>query len=114
MKNNLLKSVAAAGLSIRVRESVCDCSIKLAAHDYDEPQLNEVIGSLNRLLAHNRLSARERKMLTDDLNRMREYPGALLNITGSAGGLFRRWVRSYWTGRVNAGEVTPPIATVIC
>jgi hypothetical protein len=45
----------------------------MAGHDYDEPQLDEVIASLNRILADNRLSARERDMLTEDMNRMREY-----------------------------------------
>jgi len=58
---------------VRTKEQLTNLQAKMAGHDYDEPQLDEVIASLNRILADNRLSARERDMLTEDMNRMREY-----------------------------------------
>ena len=46
---------------------------KLARHSYDERELNEVIDSLDRVLRDNRLSGRNRDVLSEDLNRMREF-----------------------------------------
>ncbi len=47
---------------------------KLAtAGKFDQPQLDDVITSLTRVVADNHLSSRERDILTDDLNRMRDY-----------------------------------------
>jgi len=46
---------------------------KLARHYYDERELNDVIEALGRVLRDNRLSGRDRDVLTDDLNRMREF-----------------------------------------
>ena len=40
---------------------------------YDQPQLDETIASLRRVIADNRLSRRDRDMLSDALNRMRNY-----------------------------------------
>ncbi|HWE53307.1 MAG TPA: hypothetical protein VG273_26175 [Bryobacteraceae bacterium] len=57
----------------RTKEELTALQGKLASHQYDQPQLDEVIASLNRVLADNRLSARDRDILTDDLNRMRDY-----------------------------------------
>lgn len=45
---------------------------KLDAGRYDQPELDRTIGGLERVLNNNRLSPRDRDMLSDDLMRMRE------------------------------------------
>jgi hypothetical protein len=45
----------------------------MVAGQYDQPELDEVIAALQRVVADNRLTPRDRDILTDDLNRMREY-----------------------------------------
>lgn len=57
----------------RTKDELNDLQTKLADHMYDQPQLDEVIGSLNRVLASNRLSQRDRDMLSDDLVHLRDY-----------------------------------------
>lgn len=46
---------------------------KLAHGRYDERELNEVIDAMARVVRDNRLSPRDRDILTDDLNRMRDF-----------------------------------------
>jgi hypothetical protein len=46
---------------------------KLSAGRYDEHELGDVMEALTWVLQSNRLSPRDRDVLTDDLNRMREY-----------------------------------------
>lgn len=46
---------------------------KLVAHRYDQKELDDVVGSLRRVVTDNRLSPPDRDMLNDDLARMREY-----------------------------------------
>jgi hypothetical protein len=46
---------------------------KLDAGRYDQPELDRTIGGLERVLNNNRLSPRDRDMLSDDLMRMREF-----------------------------------------
>ena len=46
---------------------------KLAGGGFNQPELDDVIASMNRVIADNRLSARDRDMLTDDLSRLRDY-----------------------------------------
>ena len=46
---------------------------KLSAGFYDERELDEVIGSLQAVMQANRLDRRDRAILTDDLNRMRDF-----------------------------------------
>ncbi len=57
----------------RTKEELNNLQNKLAAHQYDQPQLDEVIAGLQRVIADNRLMPRDRDMLTDDLNRLRDY-----------------------------------------
>jgi hypothetical protein len=57
----------------RTRQELNELQSKLAAGRYDQPELDEVIGALTRVVASNRLSARDRDILTDDLSRMRDY-----------------------------------------
>jgi hypothetical protein len=40
---------------------------------YDERQLDEVMGALRAVVQENRLQGRDRDVLSDDLNRLREF-----------------------------------------
>jgi len=55
------------------KEQLSDLQSKLAAHQYDQPELDEAIAGLQRVVADNRLTPRDRDILNDDLNRMRDY-----------------------------------------
>jgi len=46
---------------------------KLANHDYDERELDDVIESLGRVASFNRMAPRDRDILNDDISRLREY-----------------------------------------
>ncbi len=46
---------------------------KLAAGRYDQRELDDVMGALSQVVRDNRLSNRDRDVLNDDLNRMREF-----------------------------------------
>lgn len=58
---------------VKTKEELNDLQGKLAAHQYDQPQLDEVISGVQRVVADNRLSPRDRDMLNDDLSRLRDY-----------------------------------------
>lgn len=57
----------------RTKQELNELQDKLARGVYDERELDEVIGALQRVVADNRLSPRDRDLLNDDLKRMREY-----------------------------------------
>lgn len=57
----------------RTRQELDELQSKLAAGRYDERELDEVIGAMDRVIRDNRLSGRDRDVLTDDLNRLREF-----------------------------------------
>jgi hypothetical protein len=57
----------------RTKEQLNELQSKLAHHRYDVQELNEAISGMERVIADNRLSSRDRDMLTDDLSRMRNY-----------------------------------------
>ena len=57
----------------RTKEELNELQSKLADGHYDQQELDEAIAALQRVVADNRLTSRDRDMLTDDLNRMREY-----------------------------------------
>jgi len=46
---------------------------KLEAGRFDQPELDRTIQGIEKVLTNNRLSPRDRDMLSDDLARMREY-----------------------------------------
>ncbi len=54
-------------------EDLNDLQSKLTASKYDEPELDQVIASLGKVVADNRLNPRDRDILSDDLSRMRDY-----------------------------------------
>ena len=57
----------------RTRQELDELQGKLAAGRYDQRQLDDVIGALGQVVRDNRLSYRDRDVLTDDLNRLREF-----------------------------------------
>jgi hypothetical protein len=57
----------------RTLQELDELQDKFARRFYDERELNEVIESLDRVLRDNRLSGRDRDVLSEDLNRMREF-----------------------------------------
>ena len=58
---------------VRTKQELGELQEKLADHRYDAAQLDDVIGGVQRVVESNKLSARDRDMLTDDVRRMREY-----------------------------------------
>jgi hypothetical protein len=46
---------------------------KLAHRSYDEHELDDVIASLGKVASYNRMPSRDRDILNDDVNRLREY-----------------------------------------
>ena len=57
----------------RTRQELDELQSKLAAGRYDERELDEVIAAMDRVVRDNRLSHRDRDVLSDDLNRLREF-----------------------------------------
>ncbi len=58
---------------VRVKEQLNDLQSKMANGQYDEGELDEVVHSLQRVVDSNKLSGRDREILTDDLAHLREY-----------------------------------------
>jgi len=58
---------------VRTKQQLDELQSDLAAHRYSEPKLDEVIGTLQKVVADNRMSARDREVLNDDLRRLRDY-----------------------------------------
>jgi hypothetical protein len=57
----------------RVKQELNELQSKLAAGRYDERELDDVIAAMQRVLQDNRLARRDRDLLSDDLNRMRDF-----------------------------------------
>jgi hypothetical protein len=57
----------------RTRQELDELQSKLAAGRYDQRELDEVIGALDRVVRDNRLSRGDRDVLADDLNRLRDF-----------------------------------------
>jgi len=58
---------------VRTKQELDELQAGLAAHRYNEHQVDDVIGALQRVVADNRLSHRDRDILNDDLQRLRDY-----------------------------------------
>jgi hypothetical protein len=58
---------------VRTKQILGDLQSRLADGRYDQPELDDAIAAMQRVVADNRLSSRDRDMLNDDLNRMRDY-----------------------------------------
>ena len=57
----------------RTRQELDELQGKLAAGRYDERELDDVIGALQRVVQDNRMSRRDRDLLADDLSRLRDF-----------------------------------------
>jgi hypothetical protein len=55
------------------RQELDELQGKLAAGRYDERELDDVIRALQRVVQDNRMPARDRGVLTDDLDRLRDF-----------------------------------------
>jgi hypothetical protein len=57
----------------KVREELNELQTKYAARGYDQPELDDVISALQRVVSDNQLTERDHEMLGDDLTRLREF-----------------------------------------
>src|SRR5579863_9836047 len=58
---------------VTTKHDLDDLQGKLDAGRFDQPELDRTIQGVEKVLSNNRLSPRDRDMLSDDLMRMREY-----------------------------------------
>ncbi len=57
----------------RTEQELSELQGKLANRDYDEHELDEVIGALSHVVSDNHMRPRDRDLLNDDLARLREF-----------------------------------------
>jgi hypothetical protein len=57
----------------RTKQELDELQEKLARGYYDQRELDEVIGAMQRVVADNRLSRRDRDILGDDLDKLRDF-----------------------------------------
>ncbi len=57
----------------RTKEELGELQGKLATNRYDQPELDDVIAGMQRVIDSNKLRPRDRDVLNDDLARLREY-----------------------------------------
>ena len=57
----------------RAKQELGELQQSFSEHRYNERALDDVISALQRVVSDNRLSERDRQILTDDLNRLREF-----------------------------------------
>jgi len=58
---------------VRTKEELGELQENMASGRYDERALGDVIAGVQRVIDSNRLSGRDRDMLSDDVSRMRDY-----------------------------------------
>ena len=58
---------------VRTKQQLDELQNDLAAHRYSEAKLDEVIGTLQKVVADNRMSGRDRDILNEDLIHLRDY-----------------------------------------
>jgi hypothetical protein len=59
----------------KVKQELNELQAKMAEHRYDQPELDDVISALQRVVSDNHLQGRDREMLNDDLSRLRSFRG---------------------------------------
>ena len=57
----------------RVKQELNELQAKLAENRYDQPELDDVISAMQRVVSDNHLSGRDRDLLNDDLSRLRAF-----------------------------------------
>jgi hypothetical protein len=58
---------------VKTKTELNELQSDLEAHRYTQAKLDDVIGSLQRVVADNRMPPQDREMLNDDLRRLRDY-----------------------------------------
>lgn len=58
---------------IRVKEELGELQRKYEDHGYDSEKMEDVVNAMTRVVNDNHLPGRDRDMLRDDLNRLREF-----------------------------------------
>lgn len=58
---------------VRTKQELNELQGDLTAHRYSEAKLDQVIGTMQRVVADNRMRPRDRDLLNDDLQRLRDY-----------------------------------------
>lgn len=87
---------------VRTKQELDELQSDLAAHRYTEAKLDEVIGTMQRVAADNRMSARDRAIVNDDLQRLRDYRAH-----------HDSWIHEAGEREVRAGGVCPSSANCL-
>jgi hypothetical protein len=58
---------------VRAKQQLDELQSDLEAHRYSEGKLNDVIETVQKVAADNRMSARDRDILNEDLQHLRDY-----------------------------------------
>jgi hypothetical protein len=58
---------------VQVKRELDELQNKMANREYDAPELDDVVHSLQKVVQSNRLSDRDRDVLNDDLEHLRDY-----------------------------------------
>lgn len=58
---------------VRVKQELNELQDKYAAHEYAGRELDDVIGAMQRVVSDNHLSGRDRDILRDDLDHLRQF-----------------------------------------
>lgn len=58
---------------VRTEHELNELQSKMSNGQYDQHELDEVISAMQRVVDSNKLSPRDRDMLSDDMSRMRDY-----------------------------------------
>ena len=58
---------------VKVKHELDELQGKYADHGYDSGAMDDVIGALQRVVSDNHLASRDRDMLSDDVNRLRDF-----------------------------------------
>ncbi len=57
----------------RVKQELNELQAKLAESRYDQPELDDVISAMQRVVSDNHISGRDRDLLNEDLTRLRAF-----------------------------------------
>ena len=58
---------------VRTKQELDELQSDLSAHRYNQQKVDDVINTLQKVVADNRMSSRDREVLNDDLHRVRDY-----------------------------------------
>ena len=57
----------------RVKQELNELQAKVAENRYDQPELDDVISAMQRVVSDNHISGRDRDLLNEDLTRLRAF-----------------------------------------